>query len=38
LEPIESTKIGPSCKSVRSNSIALPILFLLPSHCGGFQR
>jgi hypothetical protein len=29
LKLIESTKIGPSCKSVKSNSIALSILSLL---------
>src|SRR5580692_10552864 len=37
-ELIESTKIGPSCKSVKSNSIALAILFLLLLRHRGFQR
>jgi hypothetical protein len=38
LEPIESTKIGPSCKSVKRNSNALTIRSLLFLHCRRFQR
>jgi hypothetical protein len=38
LELIESTKIGPSCKSVKTNSNALIILCLLLLRCRRLQR